>query len=211
MLPNNPGQNDNDPDGNGAGFFVKQTNLLKLRRDVDQIAAEASVSGLRFVLTEARIKRLHAICMTGLLPDAGEYRASEVGLTNRPHIFPTWAEVPILMKAFCDFVNAEWDKRDLVWMSAFCLWRLNWIHPFRNGNGRTARELSYLVLSLKFGGIIPKNNSVIEQIMSQKILFEQVLMGCDQAFSTTHNFDASVAGMAAFLSDLFKKQLMENL
>lgn len=204
-------QNDNDPDGNGAGFFIKQANLLNLRREIDRVATEAASTGLRFYLTEAKIKRLHAICMTDLLSDAGEYRKSEVTLTNKPHIFPTWAEVPALMREFCQFVGIEWDKRDMVWMSAFCLWRINWIHPFRNGNGRTARELSYLVLSVKFGGIIPKKNSIIEQIMAQKPLFEQILVGCDTAFAQTRNYDVAVVPMVGFLADLFKKQLAANL
>jgi len=29
------------------------------------------------------------------------------------------------------------------------MWRLNWIHPFADGNGRTSRILSYVVLSIR--------------------------------------------------------------
>ena len=210
-LPNSQGQSDNDPDGNGAGFFVKQANLLKLRQEIDRITAEAASPGFRFSLSEQLICRLHAICMTGLLSDAGSYRTIEVSLTNKQHVFPSWPEVPQLMKSFCDFVTAEWNTRDLVWWSAFCLWRLNWIHPFRNGNGRTARELSYLVLSVKFGGIIPKKNSIIEQIMTMKPAFESALGECDSAFKQTQNYDASVGPMVAFLHELFTRQLKGNL
>ena len=211
LLPNSPAQKDNDPDGNGVGFFTKQANLLNLRRECDKIVTEASASGLRFSLTEATIKKLHAICMTNLMSDAGKYRETEVTLTNKPHVFPTWSEVRPLMQSFCLFVNSEWDKRDLVWMAALCLWRFNWIHPFRNGNGRTARELSYLVLSVKFGGVIPKENSIIEQIMSQKLVFEHVLSQCDVGFAQSHNYDVATQPMAQFLTELFKRQLQANL
>ena len=211
LRPSNPGRKDNDPDGTGAGFFTKQANLLKLRRECDKIVAEAARAGLRFSLSEALIQRLHLICMIDLLSDAGRYRETEVTLTNKPHVFPSHAEVPRLMQDFCALVANEWDKKDLVWLSALCLWRLNWIHPFRNGNGRTAREVSYLVLSIKFGDILPKKNSIIEQIMAQKPLFEQVLGACDATFAQTSNIDAAVRPMGEFLAELLKRQLTANL
>ncbi|MBL8221394.1 MAG: Fic family protein, partial [Bryobacterales bacterium] len=33
------------------------------------------------------------------------------------------------------------------------MWRLNWIHPFFGGNGRTARSASYLVLCASLNSI----------------------------------------------------------
>ena len=39
-------------------------------------------------------------------------------------------------------------------LATYALWRLNWIHPFVNGNGRTARIVAYYILCLKFGGML---------------------------------------------------------
>jgi fido (protein-threonine AMPylation protein) len=35
-----------------------------------------------------------------------------------------------------------------VHLAAYALWRLGWIHPFHDGNGRTARALAYAVLRI---------------------------------------------------------------
>ena len=41
-------------------------------------------------------------------------------------------------------------------LGAYALWRLNWIHPFINGNGRTARALCHYIICLKLEGFPPK-------------------------------------------------------
>ena len=46
-------------------------------------------------------------------------------------------------------VNWQWDETDPVSLAAYVLWRLNHIHPFINGNGRTARAACYFVLCVK--------------------------------------------------------------
>jgi Fic family protein len=56
------------------------------------------------------------------------------------------------MENFINTVNREWEKADPVLLASFILWRLNYIHPFINGNGRTARAASYFALCVKFGG-----------------------------------------------------------
>jgi hypothetical protein len=48
------------------------------------------------------------------------------------------------LERMCETINSGWDTWDALELAAFALWRLNWIHPFTDGNGRTARALSYL-------------------------------------------------------------------
>jgi Fic family protein len=50
----------------------------------------------------------------------------------------------------CAYVNSHWAKSALH-LSAYVMWRLNWIHPFAGGNGRTSRAASYLVLCVLLG------------------------------------------------------------
>jgi Fic family protein len=59
------------------------------------------------------------------------------------------------MQMFTNQVNRMWDETDDVVLAAFVLWRLNFIHPFINGNGRTARAACHFVLCLKAGGWLP--------------------------------------------------------
>ena len=56
------------------------------------------------------------------------------------------------MDDFVNTVNRYWFEMDAIELSAYVLWRLNWIHPFINGNGRTARASSYFVLCVKSNG-----------------------------------------------------------
>ena len=42
----------------------------------------------------------------------------------------------------------------VVEVAAYALWRLNWIHPFVNGNGRTARLFSYFLMTMRAGDIL---------------------------------------------------------
>ena len=103
-------------------------------------------------LSQAIIKSLNFHAITCLHTNAGEYRPCEVEVgSHRP---PQYFRVQALMDDFVNEVNRVWDRMDPVVLASFVLWRLNWIHPFINGNGRTARATAYFVLCLKSGGLI---------------------------------------------------------
>jgi len=89
----------------------------------------------------------HAIsCLHG---NAGLLRPCKV--TVGDYEPPPHYEVPALMAMFIDEVNRNWERADPVFLATFVLWRLNHIHPFVNGNGRTARVACYFVLCCKIG------------------------------------------------------------
>ena len=56
---------------------------------------------------------------------------------------------------FINMVNWGWQSTDPVELAANALWRINHIHPFINGNGRTARAVCYFILCVKSGGLLP--------------------------------------------------------
>lgn len=90
----------------------------------------------------------HAIsCLHG---NAGKLRPCEVTVGGDFHPPPHY-EVPALMSMFVDEVNRNWERADPVVLASFILWRLNYIHPFVNGNGRTARVACYFALCCKMG------------------------------------------------------------
>jgi Fic family protein len=49
-------------------------------------------------------------------------------------------------------------------LAAFVLWRLNWIHPFIEGNGRTARAACYYLICMRHGKILGGKTTVPELI-----------------------------------------------
>jgi Fic family protein len=88
--------------------------------------------------------------------------------------------VPELVEDMCDYVNANLDK-PAVHLSAFALWRLNWIHPFVDGNGRTARALSYFILCARLGYRLPGVKTIPELIAAHKKPYYAALEAADEA------------------------------
>jgi Fic family protein len=94
-----------------------------------------------FRLTQALILDLHEKALEGIHPLAGTYRNTIVNIGNSSHLPPRHAEVPDFVAEMCKYVNDNWGERCPIHLSAYVLWRMNWIHPFADGNGRTARIL----------------------------------------------------------------------
>ena len=63
------------------------------------------------------------------------------------------------------------------------MWRTNWIHPFTNGNGRTARAVSYLVLCARLGYELPGTPTIPEMIERNKADYYAALDAADAAWS----------------------------
>lgn len=100
-----------------------------------------------FTFTEENVKRLHYLFYNGIDPEkAGQYRVGQVFITGTEYVPPTAEEVPPMMAAFIDDLNAKKDKLHPVELSAYAHRRLVDIHPFQDGNGRTARLLMNLIL-----------------------------------------------------------------
>jgi Fic family protein len=75
-------------------------------------------------------------------------------------------------------------------LCAYLMWRLNWIHPFTDGNGRTSRALAYYVLCAKVGYLLPGHTTVPEQIAADKEPYYKALEAADEA-CTAGNLDLS--------------------
>lgn len=122
----------------------------------------ASLDMGRPFLSQHVVKALNFQAITCLHIAPGEYRPCyvEVGEHKPP---PHW-RVAAAMDDFVNLVNRNWDQNDPVALATYVLWRLNNIHPFINGNGRTARAASYFVLCLKLGGW-PKGNVILPELI----------------------------------------------
>jgi Fic family protein len=110
----------------------------------------ASLSLRRPFLSQQTIKALNYHAIASLHAYAGEYRPCPVIVGE--YRAPEHYRVPALMEDFVNMVNSNWYHDDPVALAAFVLWKLNFIHPFINGNGRTARACAYFVLCVRSGG-----------------------------------------------------------
>lgn len=96
---------------------------------------------------EEDILRLHALFYGGIDPDhAGRYREDQVFITGTEYVPPTADEVPGLMTELVEDLNQRKDDTHPVLLAAYAHRRLVDIHPFQDGNGRTARLLMNLIL-----------------------------------------------------------------
>jgi Fic family protein len=70
-----------------------------------------------------------------------------------------------LIEDMCDYVNDRWHEATAIHIASYLMWRLNWIHPFADGNGRTARMTSYVAMSVKIGRVLAGTPTIPEQIV----------------------------------------------
>jgi Fic family protein len=82
---------------------------------------------------------------------------------------------------------------------------MNWIHPFADGNGRTARAVSYVVLSIKLDSLLPGTPTIPEQIAANKDPYYKALEDADKAW-TLQKID--VSALEGLLGDMLAQQLL---
>jgi Fic family protein len=112
--------------------------------------------------------------------------------------------VPEETEHLCDYVNDNWSTKSALHLSAYVLWRLNWIHPFADGNGRTARTVSCVILSVKLDGLLPGIPTIPDQIASDKSPYYLALEAADGVWRATSEVDVST--LEAMLEGMLAKQ-----
>ncbi len=163
---------------------------------------QASISLGQPMLSIEVIKALNYHAISCLHTNAGTFRPCQV--TVGEYVPPPDYQVPALMQMFTNQVNRMWDATDPVLLSAFVLWRLNHIHPFINGNGRTARTACHLVLCMKLGGWLPGDPILPELLRSNRPEYVGALKAADESLRQG-NLDLSL------LHGLLEKLLDEQL
>ena len=126
---------------------------------------------------------------------------SDRASTSRPR--PT--SFPGLIEELCDFVMDNFGKAKALHLCAYVMWRLNWIHPFTDGNGRTSRALAYFVLCAKIGYRLPGHVTLPEQIAVNKAPYYAALEHAD-GFWSEEKLD--ITELAALLDECLARQLV---
>lgn len=96
-------------------------------------------------IDENMILEIHKIILSGIdNANAGSYRSVRVRISASRTILPNPMKVPDLMEDFCSWLLNSEDVPAIKAIEAH--YRLVSIHPFCDGNGRTARLLMNLIL-----------------------------------------------------------------
>ncbi|HEY2213357.1 MAG TPA: Fic family protein [Bradyrhizobium sp.] len=170
-------------------------------------AVQLSLSAIErgsFKLRLSHVLSLHREALQGVSSYAGNFRPSDVEIEGSRHN-PVGAHlVPELVEDLCDYVNDNWNKASAVHLASYVMWRLNWIHPFADGNGRTSRILSFVVLSIKIEAVLPGTPTLPDLIVDHRAEYEDALDAADDAWKADK---IDVSRMEELVSGLLARQL----
>lgn len=102
--------------------------------------------------------------------------------------------MPAAIDDLCEYINDNWS-RSALHLASYALWRLNWIHAFTDGNGRTSRAVSYLILCVRLGYRLPGTTTIPELIAIDRDPYYAALEAADNG-----NFQLLEDLMAALLA-----------
>ncbi|MBN9616127.1 MAG: cell filamentation protein Fic [Acidobacteriales bacterium 59-55] len=157
-----------------------------------------------FRFRPSHLQSLHRAALLGLSGYAGNWRPAGVRIGESKHQPPDAFQVPERIEELCDYVNENWH-RSALHLASYVMWKLNWIHPFTDGNGRTSRAASYLILCVRMGYLLPGRLTIPEQIEADKTPYYRALEAADVAWSEGK---IDVSKMKELLSSMLAAQLV---
>ena len=90
-------------------------------------------------LGRTSFKEFHSIIMEGSDVERGDYRKREVTIKNSDHTPPPAASVELNVDELFQWINRSGHEYSPLIMATILHHWITWIHPFTDGNGRTAR------------------------------------------------------------------------
>lgn len=180
---------------------IEERNLKRqydLLTDCIQLAIHQKYYSIdKFMLWSLNHAAVANLCQLG-----GRFRQEPVVIGD--HLPPRYEDVPDLIDGFIAVIQEDWYKVGPLWLAAYGLWRLNWIHPFTDGNGRTARAVCYYLLSVRSGFLLPGGIILPERIREERLGYQEALRDADRAW---HNGKLNLDSMMEYLKPLVMQQL----
>src|SRR3569832_1970776 len=162
---------------------------------------------------EAVLLKLHGVATTDLLRRPGRYRSKSVPLRDKDgfavHRGAPASRVPQQIRGFLRQLAADWKDADPVALAAFAIWRLNCIHPFPNGNGRTAAAFGYACLCIKFGRVLPGRRTVLHALIADSRPLYPYLAAAHSYYARTRK-RPGLPGLRRLLQRLLRRQLTQR-
>lgn len=184
---------------------VQEQNLLRqydLLSNCIEIGLEKGIESF----DKYTLWALNHTAVANIAQFGGRFREQPIYVGS--HIPPHFEKVRDLMDQFFSVVHENWTIMEHpTILPAYALWRLNWIHPFVEGNGRTARAACYYLICMRQGKLLPGRKIVPERIRENRLPYYAALQAADRAWADGH-FD--VTELATYLQGLLKAQLAEQ-
>lgn len=192
-----------------AAYQMLAVANLARQYDFLRSLVQTSLALQRPMLGLEEIKALNYHAISCLHAHAGEIRPCAVYVTSAEGSVqyepPAHHRVAALMAILVNDINRYWTTLDPVWLAAYVLWRLNWVHPFINGNGRTARVVAYYIICLHAEAWLPGEMLLPDLLRRDRAEYVQALRLADDALQATGQVDVSA------LHQLLERLLNEQL
>ena len=180
-------------------IFLRQYDLLS---NCIEIGLEKGIESF----DKYTLWALNHVAVANIAQFGGRFREQPIYVGN--HNPPHFEKVPNCIDQMLSVIHENWTVVDHpTAIAAYALWRLNWIHPFVEGNGRTARAACYYLICLKYGELLRGKKIVPERIRENRAPYYAGLQAADRAWDTGH-YDFSE--LTNYLQTLLKAQLAES-
>lgn len=122
------------------------TETLEAKNHPEAIKFVERLVDAKSELTEEVILQLHKLIMSNITEDAGHYRTTGVKITGATFMPPPSSQVKPRIDELLKWLRKNPDELTPIELAAICHHRFVQIHPFSEGNGRTARLLMNALL-----------------------------------------------------------------
>ncbi len=125
------------PAGKKMDEVYEILNFINLRRYLEGYSGD---------ITEKLVRKIHAILMSEVLRNPGDYRNIQVGIEQVDYAPPPAILIPEEMPALIGWYRQNKGRLNPFELAVLLHTRFEMIHPFVDGNGRVGRALMNLVL-----------------------------------------------------------------
>lgn len=124
---------------NGVKVIGPAKDILEVQNAIEAYNKILEINPLK----ENELKHIHYLFTKNIVENPGEYRTGNEGVSdekgNVVFIAPPPTRVQTLMSELFTWVNSEYKNISPLILSSIFHYEFVFIHPFRDGNGRTAR------------------------------------------------------------------------
>lgn len=186
-----------------VGQFLSDRNRL---RQYDFLQTCYLVSEYGLEIDHDFICALNLYATQYISPQPGRYRR-HYNVTVGVHNPSDWSLILDEMDLFLERLHKEWANFDPIEAAGYALWGVNHVHPFCDGNGRTARALMYYVLCKKVGQWLPGTTTIMELIRNDAHDEMCEIMQYMHESKKAGTMETDLSRITPFLNNLVLKQL----
>jgi Fic family protein len=134
----------------GRKFPGRERDTLEVQHYFQALAQIESWVDEAKPITEERVRQLHALVFTGKRTRPTVYRDGQNVIRDSAgglvYLHPEAIDVPDLMHTLVDWIKAAENEKPIPAVAGLAHYQFVTIHPFYDGNGRTARALATWIL-----------------------------------------------------------------